>query len=77
MVMSIALFAICTETPQQAAKLSGMAQFIGYTGAALGPLGIGVLRDAMDGWFWPLTLIVVASVGVTVFASLSGRPGRA
>lgn len=77
MVMSIALFAICTETPQQAAKLSGMAQFIGYTGAALGPLGIGVLRDAMDGWFWPLTLIVVASVGVTVFASLSGKPGRA
>ena len=73
MVTSLSLFALRTHDHHQAAALSGMAQFIGYAGAAAGPLLVGVLHDLTDGWSAPLLLLVCASALVVIFATLAGR----
>ncbi|WP_395943356.1 hypothetical protein [Brevundimonas sp.] len=73
MVTSLSLFALRTHNHHQAAALSGMAQFIGYVGAAAGPLLIGVLHDLTRAWTAPMLLMVAASLLVTVFAVLAGR----
>jgi CP family cyanate transporter-like MFS transporter len=73
MVTSLSLFALRTHHHQQAAELSGMAQFVGYSGAALGPLLFGILHDATSGWVSPLLMLTVCSALVIVFASLAGR----
>lgn len=73
MVTSLSLFGLRTHDHHQAAALSGMAQFIGYLGAASGPLLIGVLHDATGSWNAPLLLMILSSLLVAVFASLAGR----
>jgi CP family cyanate transporter-like MFS transporter len=73
MVTSLSLFALRTQHHQQAAELSGMAQFVGYSGAALGPLLFGIVHDATGGWDAPLLMLTVCSALVIVFASLAGR----
>ncbi|MCJ2139440.1 hypothetical protein MKL20_05320, partial [Methylobacterium sp. E-066] len=57
----------------QAAALSGMAQFIGYVGAAFGPLLVGLLHEATGAWSAPMCLLVVASLLVMAFATRAGR----
>ncbi|WP_256661881.1 MFS transporter [Pseudomonas sp. Hp2] len=73
MTTSLALFTLRTHDHHQAASLSGMAQFVGYVGAAAGPFLIGVLRDIDSGWTWPLILLIASSILVVVFATLAGR----
>ena len=73
MVMSLSLFALRTHDHHQAGALSGMAQFIGYGGAAAGPLLVGVLHDATGSWTAPLALLIASSALVTIFATLAGR----
>lgn len=73
MVTSLSLFALRTGDHHQAGALSGMAQFVGYAGAAAGPLLVGVLHDATGSWRLPLMLLIAASVLVIVFATLAGR----
>ena len=46
------------DTPA-AAQLSGMAQGVGYVIAAVGPLGIGALRDATGGWTVPMIAVLL------------------
>ncbi|OIV38470.1 MFS transporter [Mangrovactinospora gilvigrisea] len=56
-----------------AARLSGMAQLIGYLIAAIGPVGAGLLRQATGSWTLPLVLLLVAC-GVGLAAGLgAGR----
>lgn len=73
MVTSLSLFALRTHHHQEAAELSGMAQFVGYSGAALGPLLFGIAHDATGGWVSPLLMLTGCSALVIVFASLAGR----
>lgn len=73
MVTSLSLFALRTQDHHQASALSGMAQFIGYLGAAAGPLLVGVVHDASQGWTIPMLLMVVSSALVIGFATLAGR----
>jgi CP family cyanate transporter-like MFS transporter len=73
MVTSLSLFALRTRNHHQAAQLSGMAQFVGYSGAALGPLLFGIVHDATGGWMSPLLMLSGCSVLVIIFASLAGR----
>ncbi|MDE1171595.1 MAG: MFS transporter [Verrucomicrobium sp.] len=74
LVTNLSLFALRTRNHHQAARLSGMAQFIGYAGGAAGPLLVGILHDATHGWSWPLGMLVIASGLAGVFATLAGRP---
>ncbi|GCE82648.1 major facilitator superfamily transporter [Komagataeibacter diospyri] len=73
MVTSLSLFGLRTRDHHQAAALSGMAQFIGYSGAATGPLLVGLLHDATGGWIAPLWLLMGSSILAAVFATLAGR----
>jgi cyanate transporter len=45
-----------------AARLSGMAQGLGYVIAALGPLAVGAVHDATNGWSVPTVLLLAVSV---------------
>jgi len=56
-----------------AARLSGMAQGVGYTMAAFGPLLVGVLHDHSGGWSGAGWLFVVAGLGAAVAGALAGR----
>ncbi|HCF3941575.1 TPA: MFS transporter [Pseudomonas aeruginosa] len=75
MVMSIALFGLRTQSPDQAARLSGMAQFVGYTGAGVGLMVVGFIHELTSNWEQPLSVMIFASVAVIVFATAAGRNG--
>lgn len=48
--VALLLVVLRAPNPQRAAQLSGMAQGVGYTLAAFGPLAVGLLHDATGGW---------------------------
>ncbi|MDN6319759.1 MAG: MFS transporter [Marinobacter sp.] len=48
--IALTLLAVRARDAETAARLSGMAQSLGYTMAALGPLFVGVLHEAFDSW---------------------------
>lgn len=73
MVTALTLFTLRTRNHHQAAELSGMAQFIGYLGGALGALLVGALHQLTGAWLWPLAFLVACSALVMVFAALAGR----
>ena len=61
--LSMMFFNLRTNNANEAARLSGMAQSIGYLLAAFGPMFFGYLHDANNNWTMPLiTLIGVSSV---------------
>ncbi len=64
-LLGVALTIILLRAPNaaMAARLSGMAQGVGYTLAAGGPLLVGLMRQAFDGFAevpWFLALLVLA-----------------
>lgn len=75
-VFSLALttIALRARTGGDTARLSGMAQGIGYLLAALGPFLFGLLHDLTGGWTVPFVLLLAAVVGQMVFGFLAGRP---
>ena len=56
-----------------AAHLSGMAQSVGYTLAAMGPLGVGVLHEWSGGWQAVSTLFICVCSAAAVFGIAAGR----
>lgn len=56
-----------------AARLSGMAQGVGYTMAAFGPLLVGVLHDRSGNWNGAGWLFVAAGLSAAVAGALAGR----
>ena len=56
-----------------AAALSSMAQSVGYTMAAGGPLLVGVLHDATGDWSGAAALFLAAGGGAAVSGALAGR----
>jgi CP family cyanate transporter-like MFS transporter len=71
--MALTLMVLRAPDPGRGAELSGMAQAIGYSVAALGPLAIGALYDWSGGWDLPLA----ALVGVTApFLAVGCTAGR-
>ncbi|MEW8988115.1 MAG: MFS transporter, partial [Bacillus sp. (in: firmicutes)] len=71
--LALTYIGLRTQTGQQTAALSGMAQSTGYVLAAIGPLFIGYLYDLTHAWTVPLVLLIVVSIILTVFGMLSGR----
>lgn len=71
--LALTYIGLRTQTGQQTAALSGMAQSTGYVLAAVGPLIIGYLYDLTHAWTVPLIMLIVVSVILTVFGMLSGR----
>ena len=75
-VAAVALTMIAQRggNPENAARLSGMSQSVGYVmGALAGPLAVGLVHDAFGGWPPVAVLFVVVTVLCTVFAVGAGR----
>ncbi|WP_436854269.1 CynX/NimT family MFS transporter [Staphylococcus caeli] len=66
-------FSLRTEHSQTAAKLSGMAQSIGYLFAATGPLFFGILHDITGSWTASLCILLITAIIITLFGSQAGR----
>ncbi|MTD59296.1 MFS transporter [Amycolatopsis pithecellobii] len=75
-VFSLALttIALRARTGGDTARLSGMAQGIGYLFGAAGPFLFGMLHDLTGGWTVPFVLLLAAVIGQMVFGFLAGRP---
>ena len=57
-----------------AARLSGMSQGVGYSVAALGPLGVGLLHDLTGGWAVVGAFFVLIAAAAAAAAAVAGRP---
>jgi len=75
-VFSVALTTIALRARSGAdtAKLSGMAQGLGYLVASVGPFLFGLLNDLTGGWTVPFVMLVSVLVVQMVFGGLAGRP---
>jgi CP family cyanate transporter-like MFS transporter len=71
--LGLNLFVLRTRSVSDAARLSAMAQSIGYTLCAFGPLLVGVLHDVTGSWHVPLLLLVVLLMPQLVFGALAAR----
>lgn len=74
----LSLFVLRADDTQHAAALSGMAQSVGYTLAAVGPVAVGALHDLTGGWTVPLLVLIglaVLDIGVSTAASRRGFVG--
>lgn len=67
--LSMMFFSLRTNTSDEAARLSGMAQSIGYLLAACGPMFFGYMHDITGNWTMPLT-ILIGFAGVCLLAGL-------
>ena len=72
-VLALSLFGLRTAHHDQAARLSGMAQSIGYLIAASGPIAIGALHDAVGSWSAALAPLVAVMAVQLVMGLLAGR----
>lgn len=66
------LFVVRTESGQTAAKLSGMAQSIGYLLAAIGPFLFGIFHDLTHNWTLSLSVLFITSIIILVFGTKAG-----
>jgi len=71
----LALFVLRAGDAPHAVALSGMAQSVGYTLAAIGPIAVGALHDATGGWRTPLVVLIAIAVGDLVVALAASRRG--
>jgi CP family cyanate transporter-like MFS transporter len=63
----LSLFVLRADDAPHAVALSGMAQSVGYTLAAIGPVAVGALHDATGSWTAPLTALVgVAAIDLVI-----------
>ena len=71
--LAMIFFSLRTDTPGQAAELSGMAQSVGYLLAAMGPMFFGYLHDLTDSWQIPLQILVGISLLLFIVGLGAGR----
>ncbi|MVX64197.1 MFS transporter [Clostridium chromiireducens] len=67
--LAMIFFSSRTRNADEAARLSGMAQSIGYLLAAFGPMLFGFLHDAANNWELPL-IVLIGATGLCLFAGL-------
>ncbi|MFD2331200.1 CynX/NimT family MFS transporter [Cohnella sp. GCM10020058] len=71
--LCLVFFSLRTRTATEATELSGMAQFVGYLVAAVGPAFIGFIHDRSGGWQTPLVVMVVVVALAALFGLGSSR----
>jgi CP family cyanate transporter-like MFS transporter len=74
LVLAITLFSLRVATATQSVALSGMAQAVGYTAAAVMPILIGFIHDLTHHWSLALQLMIALAVMQLAMGYLSGRP---
>lgn len=71
--LGLTLVVLRSPDPGVAAVLSSVAQLGGYVLAAAGPVVLGALHDATDGWTWPVLLLLVLVVPMLWAGHGAGR----
>ena len=71
--LALTVIALRARTGADTARLSGMAQGIGYLIAAFGPFLFGLLHDVAGGWRVPLSMLLGLLVIQMFFGALAGR----
>lgn len=71
--LALTFLGIRARNARHAAELSGMAQSIGYSLAAIGPVCIGLLYDLTNTWKVPLIVLIMIAVLVILFGMGAGR----
>jgi CP family cyanate transporter-like MFS transporter len=74
LVLAITLFSMRVSTTAQSVALSGMAQAVGYTMAAVTPIFVGFLHDVTQRWSLPLLLMILLSLLQLTMGYAAGRP---
>src|SRR5690625_4507340 len=71
--LALTLLSFRAKDKMQAAELSGMAQSVGYSLAAIGPVLIGYLFDLTHTWVIPLTLLIGMAILIIYFGFYAGQ----
>lgn len=72
--VALTLVLLRSRDARVAAELSGMSQSVGYTLAALGPLGVGLVHEVTGGWTAVAILFSAIAVAAIVAGLGAGRP---
>ncbi|TVO39390.1 MFS transporter [Vibrio algivorus] len=70
-ILGLSFISFRTSSPLQATTLSGMAQFLGYLLAAIGPMLAGYLYGINNGWnevIWMILIICITAGTIGLFA---------
>lgn len=70
----LTVIAMRARTAEDTARLSGMAQGIGYLMAAVGPFLFGLPHDLSGGWMVPFIMLTAVYIAQIVAGALAGRP---
>lgn len=73
LAMGLALFVLRTSQVEDSARLSGMAQSVGYLICACGPLLFGLVHDLTNSWSVPLVMLLLFLVPQLIMGMLAGR----
>ncbi|MDP3660307.1 MFS transporter [Phenylobacterium sp.] len=73
LVLALSFASLRASSVEQGAALSGMAQSVGYTLAAIGPASMGALHDAMGSWDAALWICAAAALVQAVIGLYAGR----
>lgn len=71
--IALTLLAVRARDAQTAARLSGMAQSLGYTMAAVGPLLMGILHEQFDSWNVAGGFLGLIALGAVIAGLGAGR----
>ncbi len=71
--LALTVIALRARTGADTARLSGMAQGIGYLMAAVGPFLFGLLHDLTHGWTVPWVMMLAVFAAQMTFGALAGR----
>lgn len=71
--LALTFLGLRAQNAQDASELSGMAQSIGYSFAAVGPVFIGYLFDLTGNWSTPILLLIGLAVLNIAFGLGAGR----
>ncbi|WP_105901995.1 MFS transporter [Vibrio gangliei] len=72
-ILGLSFISFRTSSPVQATTLSGMAQFLGYSLAAIGPMLAGYLHSLNDGWIEVMVMIVSICLISSCLGLFAGR----
>jgi len=70
--LSMMFFSLRSNDGQEAAKVSGMAQSVGYLIAAAGPVLLGFMHDITADWILPITIVGMIGIILIVTGMKSG-----
>lgn len=71
--LALLFMVLRSSSPAQTGQVSGMAQFVGYVLAAVGPIAVGALHDSTGSWTVALSVLAVPLVLQAASTALAAR----